>query len=385
MLNHFISINKDGRFPEKTEPSKPTAERVQIIDALRGIAALAVCWFHFTQSTGDSLPEGLVKKSGEFGFLGVNIFFVISGFVIPLTLLKCSYEIRGYFRFVARRVVRLDPPYFVSLILVLAVGFALMHFTNSHAGQLPYESVPQILLHLGYLNVFFGYQFLNPIYWTLAIEFQYYLLLGLTFPMLFHSRQSVRRITIIALCTLPFFCKNHQLLFRYMPWFLFGTSACYFYAKQISWKEYAGATLLLSLFCGYLYGPLQTAPLVCTSLLISFHKGPISRVLGFFGAISYSLYLTHAPIGCAIINLSSHFEPSFSGKLGVLALAWTATIVASYLMYRFIEKPALQLASQIRYQKRPTPENIPEPLLKNSSATEETATSRNFPSPSRLT
>ena len=355
MPNDFLFRIKNALLPEMSEPSKPPTERVQIIDALRGLAALAVCWFHFTQSVGDFLPEGLVKKSGELGFLGVNIFFVISGFVIPFTLMKCSYEISSYFRFVARRVVRLDPPYFVSLILVLAVGFALMHFTNSHAGQLPYESVPQILLHLGYLNVIFGYKFLNPIYWTLAIEFQYYLLLGLAFPLLFHSRKSVRLLTNLALCTLPLFCKNHQLIFRYMPWFLFGISACYFYAKHLSWKEYAGATLLLSLFSGYLYGPLLTTPLVCTSLLISFHKGPISRVLAFFGTISYSLYLTHAPIGCAIINLSNHFEPSFHGKLAVLALAWTATILASYLLYRFVEKPALKLASQIRYHKRPTP------------------------------
>jgi len=195
MPNDFLFRIKNALLPEMSEPSKPPAERVQIIDALRGIAALAVCWFHFTQSVGDFLPEGLVKKSGELGFLGVNIFFVISGFVIPFTLMKCSYEIGSYFRFVARRVVRLDPPYFASLILVLAVGFALMHFANSHAGQLPYESVPQILLHLGYLNVIFGYKFLNPIYWTLAIEFQYYLLLGLAFPLLFHSRKSVRLLT----------------------------------------------------------------------------------------------------------------------------------------------------------------------------------------------
>jgi len=109
----------------------------------------------------------------------------------------------------------------------------------------------------------------------------------------------------------------------------------------------------------------------------------ISRVLAFFGAISYSLYLTHAPIGCTIINLSNHFAPTFGGKLGILALAWTATIVASYLMYRFAEKPALKLASQIRYHKRPTPEKIPEAFFRNSSATDETTTSRSFSSPSK--
>lgn len=328
-----------------------TSDRVEIVDALRGVAALAVCWFHFTQGVGEFLPEGLLKKSGAYGFLGVQVFFVVSGFVIPFTLAKSSYTPRDYFRFIARRIVRLDPPYFVSLALVLLVGFALMHLTNSHAGRPPFQSYTQLALHIGYINALFGYEWLNPIYWTLAIEFQYYLFLGLLFPLLFGSNKALRITTALVLCALPYLNQNHSLVFWYFPWFLFGVYACYFNRKEIGRPEYIVALAVLGVFSIKLYGLPEAGVLTATSLLISFYRGKIGRVLSFFGMISYSLYLTHAPIGCTFINLSNHFEPGYADKLVVLFLAAALTISASYLMFRFVEKPALNLASRIRYRR----------------------------------
>ncbi|MFT3781743.1 MAG: acyltransferase [Nibricoccus sp.] len=335
--------------------SAPPTERIEIIDALRGLAALGVCWFHFTRGTGDFFPEGWLNHTGAYGFFGVHVFFVVSGFVIPFTLVKSSYQIRSYFRFLARRIVRLDPPYFVSILLVLGVGFALMRFTNSHAGQLPYESLTQLLLHLGYINALFDYKWLSPIYWTLAIEFQYYLMLGLVFPLLFSSKKTLRFACTAAICAFPFLVSNHSLVFRYLPWFLFGIYACYLHTKRVNLNEYAVALALLTGLSVYLYDITGACVLLGTSLLIAFYKGRIGRILAFFGTISYSLYLTHVPVGCTLLNLSDHFHLGIGGKCLALAAAWAATIAASYAMYRLFEKPALKLASRIRYRSSPAP------------------------------
>src|SRR5260370_41397871 len=65
--------------------------RVEIVDPLRGLAALAVAWFHFTNGSGFVKTEWL-QASGEYGWLGVDVFFVISGFVIPHSMYCGGYQ-----------------------------------------------------------------------------------------------------------------------------------------------------------------------------------------------------------------------------------------------------------------------------------------------------
>jgi peptidoglycan/LPS O-acetylase OafA/YrhL len=63
------------------------SDRIVTVDALRGVASLSVAWFHLTQPN-PALAPGIIKSSGAYGWLGVHIFFVISGFVIPYSLDK---------------------------------------------------------------------------------------------------------------------------------------------------------------------------------------------------------------------------------------------------------------------------------------------------------
>jgi len=321
--------------------------RFEIIDALRGIAAMAVCWYHFTQNTSEFILTGFVKSSGTYGYLGVPIFFVISGFVIPYSLFRSSYQLRDYFKFVAKRLIRLDPPYFVSLALMLLVGFVLMHFSNTNKGIPPFSSWPQLLSHFGYLNAILHYEWLSPIYWTLAVEFQFYLLFGLIFVLL-SGRNSLLAMAT-ASCLLALAIKDHDLVFNYLPWFCFGITAFTFVTRQLGFYWYLAVTGALFAFVLPIHGLFCAVLLLSTSLLISFVRITVGRVLTFFGTISYSIYLLHIPVGRTIINQSVHFQPSEIGRLFVLALAMAATIIASYLAYLFIEKPSMKLAARIRY------------------------------------
>src|SRR5919205_611382 len=201
-----------GRLPQ---------ERLPTPDALRGFAAAAVAWFHFTNGNPSLLPDdSLLKLSGRYGWLGVEVFFVISGFVIPFALARAGYAPSNFGRFVLKRVARLDPPYLASIAFVLlaiyltalAPGFGGQHFEFSWA---------VLLLHLGYANVFFGRPWLNPVYWTLAVEFQYYLIVGLVFPLLAGGRRAFYAVAAAAAAS-AFVVTSPGLVFKYLPLFALG-------------------------------------------------------------------------------------------------------------------------------------------------------------------
>jgi peptidoglycan/LPS O-acetylase OafA/YrhL len=61
-------------------------KKLEIISLLRVLAALGVAWFHFTNGNVSFLDAGWLKNSGKYGWLGVEVFFVISGFVVPYSL-----------------------------------------------------------------------------------------------------------------------------------------------------------------------------------------------------------------------------------------------------------------------------------------------------------
>jgi peptidoglycan/LPS O-acetylase OafA/YrhL len=103
--------------------------QVASLDTLRGMSALAVCWYHFSGSS--MIGAGPIRTSGEYGWLGVEVFFVISGFVIPLALLKERYSLSNYRTFMLKRLARLYPPYLASVV----VGFALLALYSIYKGQ----------------------------------------------------------------------------------------------------------------------------------------------------------------------------------------------------------------------------------------------------------
>src|SRR6266480_694785 len=100
-----------------------TDERIETVDGLRGIAAIAVAWFHITNGAKWFLDGGVLEYSGRYGWLGVQVFFVISGFIIPYSLHRSHYSMSQFGRFMLRRVVRLDPPYLVTVVLIIALDY----------------------------------------------------------------------------------------------------------------------------------------------------------------------------------------------------------------------------------------------------------------------
>lgn len=331
----------------------PSPHRFAVIDALRGIAALGVCWYHFTHGNATFLPEGPLKSSGAFGWLGVEMFFVISGFIIPYALHRSRYRAADYGRFILKRMIRLDPPYLVGILIVLALGYASAA-TPGYRGE-PFEpSFTQVVLHLGYANFLFGYRWLNPVYWTLAIELQYYLLMGLVFSAIVHRALWVRASAFASLACLALLFPAEQYLFHWLFLFMLGMAAFQFRTGIMARGQFLGWVVVLGWGAWHVGGAAIAMTGIVTALLLGLFEVRLRPPFLFLGHISYSLYLLHVPIGGRIINLSLHFVHSTPGKSAFLVLALVASLAAAWLLHRYVELPAQQWSSRIRYRERQT-------------------------------
>jgi peptidoglycan/LPS O-acetylase OafA/YrhL len=330
---------------------------------MRGVASLSVCVFHLTTFPFPT-PNGALYTSladwTRYGWLGVEVFFVVSGFVIPWSLRRAGYRLRDYPTFILKRLVRLDPPYLLSIALVLAVAFVY----TRHAG-LPFlvegsqVTWRRLLLHLGYLNAFGGGPWLNPVYWTLAVEFQFYLMIGLCFPPLSSRRRRLRlgSSLCLALAFLVFGgavsspAAGGSSVFSFGFLFLMGILL---FQHMAGLSGRAECVTMLALSTAGCYLTLGLPPTLAGDLTsaVIFTRKRESKVGTFFGEISYSLYLLHWLVGPVVLSVASSklFDTQEdSGKLLVLFCALAACVVASAAFYAAVERPSRRISSKMRY------------------------------------
>jgi len=318
------------------------ARRLATVDCLRGLAALAVAWYHCTNGSG-AICGGWIYRSGQYGWLGVEMFFVISGFVIPHSLHKAGYRSSDFGRFLIKRIARLDPPYFACILLCLALSY-LVTLAPGFRGDWPHYTWGQLAAHVAYVNSFVHLRWVNVVFWSLGIEFQYYLLIGLTFPLLV-ARSAVRFGFLAVLLAISALIRDDALLFRYLPLFVAGMLTFQSRAGVISTRA-----LLVGLAATAVGGPTACVG-IATALVIRFVELPSSRLTNF-GLLSYSLYLLHVPIGGKIMNLGGRFAHGTPAIAAVLAVAMGASIVAAALFYRLVELPSQKWSTAIGYGSR---------------------------------
>lgn len=320
-------------------------QRIGVINALRAFAAIFVAWGHFVWGQGKYLA-----LSGKYGYLGVHIFFVISGFVIPWSLYRGQYALRDYSRFLLKRNVRLYPPYVASI----AVTILVTNFIAAPLLHLPRLTVTvgDLLAHLAYLNDIIHVPWVNVVYWTLAIEFQWYLLVGLMFPLLVTRSRLTRFAGIAGMMVGYFAVGNQRLIFHSLPIFLVGVFVFQYRVELIGLRQMLGLIAVMVLAMIGPIGWIVAGVSVTTGLMIAFANYE-SQTMDRVGDVSYSLYLLHLPVGITLIGCLSHWLP-FSGSymivLDVAGLA--ASGLAAWVMYQFIEKPSQEMSSAIRFTRR---------------------------------
>ena len=196
-----------------------SGERLQAVEYTRGVAAFMVMWFHFTYL----LPDGVLRASGLYGYLGVEAFFVISGFIIPYSMDLRHYRLgRDSFAFIGRRIIRLEPPYVMSVLLILCVPY-LAGLTPWFDGGMTAHDVYRAALHLFYLVPWAGEDWFSAVYWSLAIEFQYYFLVLAAAPVLLYRKNLwPQRAFFLVVMAAGYGSGESRLVFMYLPVFGFG-------------------------------------------------------------------------------------------------------------------------------------------------------------------
>lgn len=323
------------------------------LDLLRGLASLAVVFFHFTHGNPNLLSkENPLYIAGRYGFLGVDVFFVISGFVIPYAMYRGRYQLSNFWKFLGKRFLRIEPPYLVSIFLVLILNFVstLSPYYRGTGFSIDFTA---LMLHLGYLNAFFDYPWYNDVYWTLAIEFQYYLLIAILFPLLLNNNKSFSYLVLICLGAVGFWIDKHSLIFNYGLLFVAGILMFQFRVGYISRQEF-GLLMLLALIMIFIRFDKRYLIAALLPYFFIIYLNFNDKISKFLGDISYSLYLVHIPVGGRMINLAENFlHNEFQRSLAVF-IALGSSVVFAWLFYRFVEKPALQWSKKLSYQ----PENV---------------------------
>jgi peptidoglycan/LPS O-acetylase OafA/YrhL len=326
---------------------KNNLKRIDSLDLLRGIAALAVAWFHFT---GPHLESESVYNLSQYGYLGVTVFFVISGFIIPYSLHQARYTVRHFNVFILKRVLRLDPPYLMTIFIIIFLGYLSTRSSAFH-GQPFHVSWSQLLLHFGYLNAFVNPDsWLNIVFWSLAIEFQFYLLIGLIYPLLSSSAAVYRIIPLILLCPLCIWLNTDSYVFHYIFIFFMGISTYQYKVGIISRSSYSTILVVLAIGAVLSLGPLKALSGIITVAAINFINFRASIFI-LLGNISYSIYLLHIPIGIKVIHLGNRLLGNTTlGILTVNLIALSVTIFVAFIFYKLVEKPSQKLSSKIRYE-----------------------------------
>ncbi len=322
------------------------SQKLASIQALRGIAAFMVCFFHLAGHSDGSRTlleaEDPLKQLSSFGPTGVFVFFVISGFVIPLSMDRSKFDLSKAPVFFKKRLWRLHPPYLITLALTIAIGFY-----NNSTGMTQLDlSVMNIISHFFYVTHIFHLEWLNPIFWTLAIEIQYYLILVILFSWI-NSNKAWKRATVIGLLlSSTWLLPDDRFITYYISPFIIGFSCYYFLVKKYSAAECAvyaiAASFVILQFVGlhWLIASLAAAAFIL-------YVTNVHRSLSFLGNISYSLYLTHPMIGGLVIFVLMPFSNGIITDYIILFLGLALSIVFSWVFYRVVEVPSMKKAQNV--------------------------------------
>ncbi len=340
----------------------PRAPRYTLVDSLRGLAAFAVMLYHFT---GGRLRPGLTAALGEgfvratrHGWVGVEVFFVLSGFVIAHSVGERPVSLGDAGRFALRRQVRLDPPYWASIALALLPGWISVLTRRGPATH----SVSEVLAHVFYLQGVLRVRPIQQVYWTLAVEVQLYLAFILAVCAL--RRRAALAPWALLLSVAPslyasmtFAVPKHWFV-PHLYLFAMGALAWWCGTRgRALWMTLAPVALSLAAWRVYgrlepLMGGLTAAVLVTAGRRGALSRWLSSRWLVWLGGVSYGVYLTHTLAGGqAVWHVGSRVGMGPAGATITLLAAVALSLLVGWSMKRWVEDPAMRLARRVRWRR----------------------------------
>ncbi|MBW4506924.1 MAG: acyltransferase [Scytonematopsis contorta HA4267-MV1] len=359
--------------------SDKTKKRFLFIDALRGIAAILVTFYHFYEGGPiKNIVSGKIPSYIDIffanGWVGVQIFFVISGFVIAHSFKDYSITPSFIRNFLWRRAIRLLPPYWVVIFLSISLNYASNFFLTDRT--VPVANGNVILANLLLVYTIFGLNAIIPIAWTLCAEIQFYTLFAVSqgiFQKLTSKLEYQFPVLVIVFAPLAIaslFLKSQLITFPlggvYLgEWYSFFVGflsylAIYKNQHKIEYFLYSYLAIMITILA--VKWNLAIAISLATVFII-YLLGKLNHLydylnndwLQYFGKISYSLYLIHTVIGSRIINIGYRFTGNnFVAAIILVILASAVSVLASHLLYIFVEKPVIAYSNRFRYKAQST-------------------------------
>ncbi len=357
-------------------------------DGLRGVAAFAVVLYHISghermQELMAALPAPLVEWGFRYGLLGVAVFFVLSGFVIGYSLdrwrLAADHEnperrAKPFGVFLVKRLVRLTPPYYaaIAVALVAAIGAAVESGEPFEPGLAPF-TIGRLVAHLFYVQEILGYVNFNDVFWTLAIELQFYIALIVVWlikePVEARWGRTAGLAVIVASAVAglawPFALVTVE---GRSPWFM---ALWYSFASGVmlylTWQgrlprlvigAYTAALVVAAAIGGPNQGFLLATVATSGAILAAMELGRLDqwltiRPFRFLGRISYSLYLIHTPILGAVFTVMAAIGPTnVWWDLVAMTAGVVAGLVLSTIFYHLFELPSIRLSKRVQPRSR---------------------------------
>jgi peptidoglycan/LPS O-acetylase OafA/YrhL len=329
------------------------SRRVTELDALRGIACVVVVFAHY------HVGSALVDRIGVYAQHAVELFFVISGFVICMTLQR-----QGVWPFVVARFARLYPAYLAS-VGVIAV---LQYFWGQYADETYPPSV--FIKNLMMWHSWFGTKSVTAVYWTLWAELKFYMLMV---PVAYFGwQQRIERyagawllfVVVYELVSSQFF-DGGKLPVAHFAYGLSIPPQCHYFVSGIAffrvwdkgWNRTRGILLAacfareFMLFSDHRTPAVLLVWVVFGLLLANRLQVLNQRILLFLGHISYSMYLVHACVGSLVIAAMAGID---SPAVKFLAALTTSLVMAAVMAYA-VEYPALAWLRGVLLPNRAAP------------------------------
>jgi peptidoglycan/LPS O-acetylase OafA/YrhL len=372
-----------------------SAKRIPELDGLRGLAILLVVLCHYVAGSDLTLLSAVPRRFFRLfavGWSGVDLFFVLSGFLIGGILLESRQSPRYFQTFYLRRVHRILPIYYSWIFLyVLFLGVFFLFVPTELNGAANLRHLPY---YIGFLqNYLLDKPYLEVIWlgvtWSLAVEEQFYLCAPLMIRHL-STRKLLMVLTGVILIALllrlvicVFFPVYYHLVTFATPcradalaWGMLAAVA-FQYPKVRGYLRDHSSVLsrgLLVLSLGFMtltYWMVRPAGTIVGTVGLSFlavfylclllfilctpgswlARVMRSKSLRNLGMISYCVYIIHLPINLAVHRLLLHSSPRFYDLKGMVVTAFSAILTWSLAMvsWHFLEKPLVRRGHRYSY------------------------------------
>lgn len=341
------------------------SKRLASIDVLRGLAAILVVLQHSVEHYDNTLIHYVHQNVINFGQIGVLVFFMISGYVIPYSQAGSGRDLKSFW---LARVFRIYPLYIFVILVNLFITFALFRTSVPDLGQ-------ALLAHIIFVQEWIGLPNFGGPSWTLFLELIWY---GLFAILVFVRREKDAGLLYWGLmaCLAAFLVLNVTLQ-RQLPFgkiaflvsFFLGYITYLFRTGRLGldrYRLYFGTSLVLTLVIMFVsYAVFRddakpgisflcillnwlTATAVFLGLLFLKSDG-YSRVLVYLGTISYSIYLLHD----TVVYL---FRYSRIDSMIYVPLTLPITVALAHLTYTYVERPGIRIGKTLTGRpKAPVP------------------------------